>query len=431
MNQAPTAHVLLVHGTWAPDATWVNQDSPLASRISTEFAELRIAAPMRWSGANSFRARQQAAEALVARLRSESGTVRFILIAHSHGGSVLHYAYRIAPDLFAEKVLGAACMATPFFGFSLRPGYGSLVMAAVVVTAILLLHAGMAAIMFGSEHLKWNLEDNLPRLMAVGSIFAATLLTVTIMILRNRQGLHDWLAAGADALSKWETAVIRLPEVAFFRSMGDEVALGLSTGQFLSTIINRLLGSLSAAAERVMGFLGWMNRYLLGKAMLALLFVLMTIAAGLPPAIQGSLGFRSEDFIMLFWIYGVGCGIDEAPAVGSLLCAGLQLALWVDLGLVALTMLLLVFAVLGWACNFFMLRLFGTWSLRAAVSAEFAIEPVPEGAHRFCNTGWSRDPAVLARERPTLQHSEPYSSHSSRSALCDWIRTLLSRNESG
>ena len=416
---------ILIHGTWARDATWVNRDSALGKRLAEEFPQVKVAEPFRWSGANQFKARHVAAQDFVEHLRRSADGDRFILIAHSHGGSVVHYAHRIAPELMDRKVVGVACMATPFFGFSMRPGYAALTAGLIGIASLLLLHLLMAGTMAMSHHYRWRLDDDLSRFFYVVA-FEMTLLTGLIgTVFKSRRRVYDWLARSTRRLEKWETATISLPRVAFFRSMGDEVALALSTGQFLTTVTNRALGILAAVADRGVRLVARLSGHWPGRIGLGVAALAMTIAAALPPAIQVSLGFQAQDFRMLLWIYSNGCGIEDAPWMGHAICALAQAALWLDLALLALTLLLVGLLVLGWLCSFLILRFFGTWSATAALVSEFAIEPVPDGVHRFCNTGWSRDMAALRQERPALQHSDPYSSEGSQQALCDWVRTLL------
>ncbi len=88
--------VLMIHGTFASDATWVDATSLVSERIKTELAMNVLIEPFRWSGHNTFAARAQAASNLVRIIENDAPDTRYILIAHSHGGSVVHYD--LAPE---------------------------------------------------------------------------------------------------------------------------------------------------------------------------------------------------------------------------------------------------------------------------------------------------------------------------------------------
>jgi pimeloyl-ACP methyl ester carboxylesterase len=105
---------ILVHGTWAPRATWIDPASVISRRLSTAFPTADHYA-FRWSGGNSHDARIQAGAELartVTSIHRECGTTQFFLIGHSHGGNVVLYALAV-PEV-AALVPRAAFLATPF-----------------------------------------------------------------------------------------------------------------------------------------------------------------------------------------------------------------------------------------------------------------------------------------------------------------------------
>lgn len=102
--------VLLIHGTFARDATWVGPDSPLAQGLQA----LATVLPFRWNGANSMRSRQRAVERLrehVARLAAV-GHGPFALIGHSHAGNIVLKACE--DPATAARVRAIVCLNTPF-----------------------------------------------------------------------------------------------------------------------------------------------------------------------------------------------------------------------------------------------------------------------------------------------------------------------------
>jgi|GEM_PF-6803648 len=384
--------------------------------------------PFRWSGHNTFAARAQAASNLVRIIENDAPDTRYILIAHSHGGSVVHYAYKQAPALF-DRVLGVACMATPFFSFSLRPGYAALFAAMSLALMVVLLHVVISVPMLWHREFHLNLGDSIWIPLSVSAGVVAFVFGTALYLFKARRRIYSILAAKADRVFAYDTTTISVPRCVFFRSVGDEVALGLSAGQFLITVANRLLGVLALLADSAHKKIYRWTRHWFGKAVLVLLSLFVGLAAAMPAAIQGDLGLNASDLWMFVWLLNVapGCGIDEYPRLGFAVCVVFQIGLWLDMLAFSLTVLLLLGFLLGLLVNFLILRLFGVWSATAALATEFAIEPTPEGFHQFCNTGWSRDAIALSVDRPGLQHSDPYSSKAAQDALSKWLCSIAVR----
>lgn len=416
----------MIHGTFANDATRVDPDSEVSQRVKAELAGEVLVEPFRWSGQNNFAAREQAASDLVRLIESDASDTRYILIAHSHGGSVVHYAYKQDPALF-ERVLGVACMATPFFSFSLRPGYAALFAAMSLASMVLLLHLAISIPMLWQRELHLNMGGSIWIPLSVSATVMAFVFAVAFWVFKARRRVYGNLAAKADLVFGHETTTIQVPRCVFFRSVGDEVALGLSAGQFLITVSNRLLGRLARLADAVRGKVSGWTQHWAGKVVLALLSLFVGLAAAMPAALQGDMGWNWTDLRMFLWLFSgdPGCGIDEYPRLGFAVCVVFQIGFWLDTLAFTLTALLLVGFLIGLFVNFLVLRLFGVWSAAAALATEFAIEPTPEGFHQFCNTGWSRDARMLRADRPGLQHSDPYSSKSAQDGLCMWLRTIV------
>jgi hypothetical protein len=111
----PQYVITLIHGTWAQDAAWTREGSPLREALT-----LALGRPMRferfqWSGANTHPARARAATELrqvLRRLQADYPAAQHYVIAHSHGGNVACYALRgDGPPL---RLAGVVCLGTPF-----------------------------------------------------------------------------------------------------------------------------------------------------------------------------------------------------------------------------------------------------------------------------------------------------------------------------
>lgn len=98
--------VTLVHGTWARNAAWTQEGSPLCAAIKKQGYEV---ARLPWASWNRFTTRRAAAADLRKHLDNHSDFNHFI-IAHSHGGNV---ALR-ALDGDDNLVKGLVCLNTPF-----------------------------------------------------------------------------------------------------------------------------------------------------------------------------------------------------------------------------------------------------------------------------------------------------------------------------
>ena len=88
--------IVLVHGTWAPGASWTQPGSIFREEIEAKLVaagatSVEFVDDFRWSGANSHEARREGAARLnrklhkVMRLNPSSA---IFVVAHSHGGNV-------------------------------------------------------------------------------------------------------------------------------------------------------------------------------------------------------------------------------------------------------------------------------------------------------------------------------------------------------
>lgn len=115
-----TLHCVLIHGTYAPDATWTFPDAPFAAGLrNLEVGGVQFHRFV-WSGDNTHTARCVAADELGSCLRElaakypDSG---FLLVGHSHGGNV---ACAGASALQNMRCAGIVTLATPFFHVTRR-----------------------------------------------------------------------------------------------------------------------------------------------------------------------------------------------------------------------------------------------------------------------------------------------------------------------
>lgn len=117
MAQSKTADyvITLVHGTWAQDAEWPNENGPLARKLQESLGGRVLINRFGWSGGNSYWAREEAGKDLRQRLSrsvDQHRDAHHFVIAHSHGGNVALYALN-EPRL-AKSMSGLVTLATPF-----------------------------------------------------------------------------------------------------------------------------------------------------------------------------------------------------------------------------------------------------------------------------------------------------------------------------
>jgi pimeloyl-ACP methyl ester carboxylesterase len=120
MTSARAPIFLLVHGTFASGATWTLQDSPFCAALCWAFPGASVRS-FEWSGKNSFKARANATHALRATLKkylAAEADSAFVLIGHSHGGTVALQSLRGLEH--ESRILGIVCLSTPFFHVRLR-----------------------------------------------------------------------------------------------------------------------------------------------------------------------------------------------------------------------------------------------------------------------------------------------------------------------
>ncbi|TKB24220.1 hypothetical protein FCL47_18710 [Desulfopila sp. IMCC35006] len=113
--------ITLVHGTWAQNAPWIQESSPLRTALQRALGKDTVFRPFLWSGENSFAGRLAAAEDLRKFLQEgieQSPGGRQVIIAHSHGGNVTMKALENCE--YAQNIDAVVCLATPFIMTRLR-----------------------------------------------------------------------------------------------------------------------------------------------------------------------------------------------------------------------------------------------------------------------------------------------------------------------
>ena len=119
-HESAKLRCVLVHGTRARDAKWVQAESEFAQALLTLDPGGVCFYKFLWSGANAQVDRASAADSLTELLGVEAGAhpdAKFLLIGHSHGGNICSNAIKGVPP--ANRV-GVVCLATPFLSARAR-----------------------------------------------------------------------------------------------------------------------------------------------------------------------------------------------------------------------------------------------------------------------------------------------------------------------
>ncbi len=114
-ERAEAPLVVLVHGTFAAHADWVQPNSQVHREISEAVGESADVVAFCWSGANTHLSRVRAGRALATQI-DNAHRRRVFLVGHSHGGNVA----LLAAGATREPMMGVATLATPFLHFSSR-----------------------------------------------------------------------------------------------------------------------------------------------------------------------------------------------------------------------------------------------------------------------------------------------------------------------
>jgi len=126
--------IILVHGTFARDAQWIEQGSLLVQAVR-KLLQLRSGpanfVSLKWSGRNLIEHRLAASEGLrnqVDEIWRKSPTEKIFVIGHSHGGSAISYYLKQYPES-AACITGAIFLSTPFVTFKLKENLAGRVIA--------------------------------------------------------------------------------------------------------------------------------------------------------------------------------------------------------------------------------------------------------------------------------------------------------------
>lgn len=420
---------ILVHGTFARNASWTNSDSPLCIRLREAARDCEQPAQfvaVEWSGRNLGRDRLETAKSIVDQIkngRAENPDQPVFLIGHSHGGSAIAYFLKNFPD-WREAVTGCAFLSTPFVAQRLRPLWSELLTALVTVAGTLMFFLAAVIAAWLAAKFRWLDRDitNPQTVLAFTAGLVAGGIAAVWIWVRVTPGIRTSLHASlVRRIAESETADIPSADHLFLRASGDEAAAALGADQFIAWAVGRLVGFSSAVVMRLRLALLKIYQSLAGRIALVLVAILYAAWLDILFLIYfGVSGLMSEFVRDVFWKswHFSETGLGAAGAVVD----WIMIALWPIFALLFVGALIYaMILLLGLATGMLTLRLFGWMSYREAIFTDFSVEPVPYGQVNFVHIDW-KDQGVDASG---LSHSRTYLNPHALECLAAWVSSKL------
>ena len=377
INVTEPVVVTLIHGTFAPEASWVREGSELRKAIAKAFPDAVEFRRFVWSGGNSISARQAAAAELRGQILADpvmAEGARHFLVAHSHGGNIALYALR-DPQV-RERITGVATLATPFL-IAKKRDLGN--QGLILFCAGLSVWCFLAAVLI--RRFFWPGAELLPPILG-----ASLFLLLTWLIVRH----HQRAGTIAEQLQLHPPLHGRLW---IGRMSGDEATAGLQTGHLAATVVAQINLFFARAYEwsEQTGTASWWTS-------------VWRLAAGVGVAV-------------LVWSVGKLIGVDDRPA--PVLAAfvvgigiGLLIAVWGLLPQAPRTVVPLAAAVvapLAFALAILLVLPFGPGVAFYSFLLEMSAEAAPIGTWTIHQYEPRLAGAMSGREAaPSLTHSWVY-----------------------
>jgi hypothetical protein len=441
----------LVHGTFAPNADWVEESSVFCNHLRNFFNDDVVFRPFRWSGKNSFSARATAKTALIQSLDADLGSnvdSHHFLCAHSHGGSIVAYAYDARPDL-ADRIAGTVFLSTPFYTYRLLPSWRFLVnglLSPIFLIVFIAISILVANITVALTPLVAPMYPN-PliiehALILTLALFASYFLGALALIALNRMKMRlmrKYLHRAIHYASEFSCRLPPSTNALCVRASGDEASAGLGFAQTVSWFFISLNVLVARVFEKITSPLGNANfrHHLLRLAGLTLLVSVLQ-AASLAELFSRLLQVANIDFIPAMktlgnsvfasWYYSfknLTTGFVSGDQIRLFLASSVIIAIGYAFVIILIALTAFFLASLGlFVINWVLSLAFGRLPFLVAGLLQVAVEPTPPGQWRFVHVTWNkRDPKRLWR--PFWRHSHPYGDANLLNLLCDWANTIV------
>lgn len=400
------AVVTLIHGTFARDATWTEETSPLCKALArASNGKIRVER-FGWSGGFWFKDRVDSAEELrlfINRQRLQHKGIPLLIVGHSHGGSVLAYLLKRNPDV-TKTIAGAAFLATPFIDARARPDWPLVARATLVAMSMCLLVLVTSLTLFGMTKVGASDYRYLGGLIFwIWFITYIVMLVVVTLLARHLKRVS--MARLADSLS---CSHLPAGHYLFLRCTGDEAMSALSAAQFFSWLMSLIISSIVRLGSPLRD-----SRY----PNVSVFFLLVTLAlvpwGGIIPMLVSNKYLEATDSVGPMW------WITEMLA--ALVSFGWLIGPVATCGAV-LFLVALMFSILWVLCSCVCCLghiSFGRFSFGTTMFIDLAVDAVPVGEHELIRLPWSDVPSG------SLFHSSPYQSTLAIETLVNWVKSVL------
>lgn len=423
------ASILLLHGTFAKRALWVQEGSPLRSHLQERFGLVGRRAEfvtVEWSGRNLGKDRQGALEEIarsIDQVRKARPDDPIFLVGHSHGGSAIAYFLK-SDDRRRKCISGAAFLSTPFVSLTLRPYWKTLLSAVLVslgVALFFLASALLGAIGVYLDERKLIVDSFGISLVVHFVTMCLGVVAAALVWRRDREALHDRLQASLlERLERNSTTNLAPGNYLILSTSGDEAAALLSAARLVAWTTSATAGLASAILLKVQSGWRWLNRNIVGR-LVSVVFLLL-IAAWLTWKMTEGIYIGEWRFFDIFsnWTVMADSVVVE-KAIGGLILVLWPLFVLMLFGIVLYSVLLLLTLAVGALA----LRIFGWIGLLESVFADFAVSLAPHTASKVLHL----EPGGDTGRRFSLKHSRAHSSREALGALGDWM--LADASQSG
>ena len=401
--------ITLLHGTFAKNATWVDDDGSIARALKGRFGDRVAIERLRWSGANSYEGRREATDLLrrhITQPAPERGeATRHIVVAHSHAGNVVAYAARDAA--VDAKLAGVVTLATPFIVARERNlGHvGRLISQAMVLWLVLGLYALAAAWLgprFGSvPGAELSMGGKLALILGLALLVEVPGLLLAARLRRSSAALLDDLAL----------ASLGPDRILILRAMADEASALITFLQFPSVASTILFGRLAGAADAIVRWCGRLaQRPLLAIGAYFAFLIGSMLPAGLAMWATGSELFM---FVVLIFFMCASYGPLIFMMLRNRHLAYVTAAGFLAVPLAPMLLLLALAASVAYGRRFAL----------TILSLDVGVESTPIGAYRL--TLLSPSSAAHPDRPGELLHSALYDDERAIGLICDFVQARL------
>lgn len=406
-QNASQIEVVLVHGTFARNAPWTLDASPLRKALLAHFGNGVVFKRFVWSGRNSFRARAEATDSLRQFLTESSShtdhAVHRFVIAHSHGGNVALEA--LSGPRAAPNVDGLVCLSTPFLS-SRRRTISNLANIAIsgigITAAIIVLALSLMLPLAGGAIAALLVVSVFDGAWFVGPLGIGMFLAIPVLLFRKLTNIFIGLRITLPPRTGPEPPLPNPTKILILQSVGDEAAAALAIPRLANRIVTiAFLRPLEAVADLIsrswLALQRWPHLFSKNPRprWLAWLFLVSALLGGL-------LAFTPFERLAAILMILVS------------MLAAYELAPLFALGAVALAVVLLVLPVM--VLVFLAFLPFGVDTAFTSLFYEVDANPTPLG-------NWTV--RLIPSTPHLLAHSTTYDNSAAVSAVIDWISSRV------